>query len=40
MNNNDQYLSMLENLEVIPEREVKSICDKVKLPSFRPRKFS
>lgn len=29
MNNVDQYLVMLEKLQIIPEREVKSICDKV-----------
>jgi hypothetical protein len=29
MNNVDQYLVMLEKLQIIPEREVKGICDKV-----------
>jgi hypothetical protein len=29
MKNIDEYLSTLESLGVIPEREVKAICDKV-----------
>jgi hypothetical protein len=34
MNNVDEYLSMLEKLEIIPEREVKSICEKVNQSSM------
>jgi len=30
---------MLEKLQVIPEREVKAICEKVNLVLFRLRKF-
>lgn len=29
MKNIDEYLSTLENLGIIPEREVKAICEKV-----------
>jgi len=38
--NIDAYLSTLEKLEIIPEKDVKMICEKVTLYSFRPRKFS
>jgi hypothetical protein len=29
MNNVDEYLARLENLQVIPERDVRAICEKV-----------
>jgi hypothetical protein len=38
MNNIDDYFSMLEKLQVIPEREVKAICEKVHPCLSRPRK--
>lgn len=38
MNNIDEYLAMLEKLQVIPERGVKTICEKVKHLPFRLNK--
>jgi len=39
MNNVDEYLSMLEKLEIIPEREVKSICEKVNQSSMQAKEI-
>lgn len=38
MSSIDHHLATLEKLEVIPEKEVKSICEKVLPPSPRPNK--
>ncbi len=38
--NIDAYLSTLEKLKIIPEKDVKMICEKVTLYPFRPKKFS
>lgn len=38
--NIDAHLSALEKLEVIPEKDVKAICEKVRTHSRRPKKFS
>lgn len=38
--NIDAHLSALEKLEIIPEKEVKAICEKVTLSQLRPKKYS
>lgn len=36
----DRYLQMLENMETIPEKDVRQICEKVSTCLLRLNKFS
>jgi hypothetical protein len=38
--NIDAYLETLEQLKIIPEKDVKGICEKVSQFLFRPKKSS
>ena len=40
MSNMDQYLEMLEQLKIVPERDVKIICEKVTPIPLRSRRSS
>ncbi len=37
--NVDNYIGMLERLEIIPEKDVKQICEKVSFSLYRLKKY-